>query len=170
MDILIRPAIASDLPALVDIFNHYVINGHVTFDTELNTIGSRREWFESYGDGRYQLLVAIDDGTTVGCTYSSRYRPRPAFDTTVETSIYLAPHHRGRGMGSLLYAALFERLAAQPVHMALAAVALPNDASLALHRKHGFEEVGTFKEYAQKNGEWISSTWLHRRVSPFGLR
>jgi phosphinothricin acetyltransferase len=170
MGILIRPAIASDLPALVDIFNNYVINGHVTFDTELNTIESRRQWFESYGDGRYQLLVATADGTTVGCTYSSRYRPRPAFDTTVETSIYLAPHHRGRGMGSLLYTALFERLAAQPVHMALAAVALPNDASLALHRKHGFEEVGTFKEYAQKNGEWISSTWLRRRVSPLGPR
>ena len=162
---LIRQAALEDLSGLVDIFNHYVVHGHVTFDTELGTTESRRSWFESYADGRYQLLVASFDGQVVGCTYSSRYRARPAFDTTVETSIYLHPEHCGRGTGSALYTALFERLLRQPIHLAVAAVALPNEASLALHRKMGFDLVGTFNEYARKHGEWISSTWFQRRLS-----
>jgi phosphinothricin acetyltransferase len=164
-DPLIRPAEQCDLPALVDIFNHYIVNGHVTFDTELNTVASRQSWFERYGDGRHQLLVATSGGRVVGCTYSSPYQLRPAFDATVETSIYLDPEHRGKGTGSALYTALFDRLRQQPVHVAVAAVALPNPASLALHRKMGFREVGTFEEYARKHGTWISSTWLQLRVS-----
>jgi phosphinothricin acetyltransferase len=162
-DTLIRQARRGDLPALVAIFNHYVVHGHVTFDTALNTVQSRHSWFESYGDGRHQLLVALTAERVVGCTYSSRYQPRPAFDATVETSIYLHPEHRGRGTGSALYTALFERLRTQPVHVAVAAVALPNAASLALHRKMGFREVGTFEEYARKHDTWISSTWFQRR-------
>lgn len=165
VDTLIRPAIPADLPALVHIFNHYVVHGHVTFDTTLNTVESRRAWFQNYGEGRHQLLVACAEGRVVGCTYSSRYQPKPAFDATVETSIYLDPRHCGCGAGSALYAALLERLARQSVHVAVAAVALPNDASVALHRKMGFEEVGTFREYARKHGEWISSTWFQRRIS-----
>lgn len=163
-DVLVRPARRSDLPALVDIFNFYVENGHVTFDTEPNTVDKRVAWFESYGTGRYQLLVAEAGEGVVGCTYSSRYRPSAAFDFTVETSIYLNPAARARGTGTLLYGALFRRLTEQPVHLAVAAVALPNDASLALHRKHGFEEVGTFREYAFKRGAWISSTWFQRPI------
>ena len=163
-DLDIRPAEAADLPALVEIFNHYVANGHVTFATEPHTVESRRSWFESYGDGPHQLLVGESSGGIVGCTYSSRYRPGPAFDATVETSIYLHPERRGKGTGSRLYAALLERLAEQPVHLAVAGVALPNPASIALHKRMGFEEVGTFKEYARKHGEWISSTWFQRRI------
>jgi len=88
------------------------------------------------------------------------------FDATVETSIYLDVARRRRGLGTALYFALFQRLAQQPVHVALAAVALPNEASLALHRKLGFETVGTFRNYARKHGEWISSTWLQRVIVP----
>lgn len=161
---MIRPAQAADLPALIDIFNHYVVNGHVTFATELNTVESRKPWFESYGQGRYHLLVAEGADGILGCTYSSRYRSGPAFDHTVETSIYLHPGQRQSGIGSRLYAALFAILEAQPVHLAVAGIAQPNPASVALHKKFGFEEVGTFKEYARKNGAWISSTWFQKRM------
>lgn len=164
-DIHIRSAVQNDLPMLVEIFNHYVINGHVSFASELHTVASRAPWFAAYGAGRHQLLVAVAGGSVVGCTYSSPYRPGPAFEATVETSIYLGPSHGGRGTGTALYTALFQRLARQPVHVALAAVALPNPASLALHRRMGFETVGTFTEYARKHGEWISSTWFQRRLA-----
>lgn len=162
--LIVRPAEISDLPALIGIFNHYVANGHVTFATVPHTVESRLPWFESYGAGRHQLLVGALEGTVIGCTYSSPYRPGPAFDTTVETSIYLHPEWHGRGFGFRLYSALLQRLAEQPVHLAVAGVALPNPGSLALHRRMGYEEVGTFREYAQKNGSWISSTWFQRRV------
>jgi len=163
-DLHVRSAAAADLPALVDIFNHYVVEGHVTFATELHTVESRTAWFESYGDGPHQLLVGEADGEIAGCAYSSRYRAGPAFDATVETSIYLHPDRRGLGGGALLYGALLQRLGDQPVHLAVAGVALPNPGSLALHRRMGFKEVGTFEEYARKGDVWISSTWFQRRI------
>lgn len=163
-NLIVRPSVVADLPALVDIFNHYVVHGHVTFATVPHTVDTRRSWFESYGDGPHQLLVGEVAGVVVGCTYSSRYRPGLAFDATVETSIYLHPERRGRGVGSRLYAALLERLSGQPVHLAVAGVALPNPESLALHRRMGFDEVGTFREYARKHETWISSTWFQRRI------
>lgn len=164
VELLIRPAARDDLPALVDIFNHYVIDGHVTFATTLQTVQSRQPWFETFGEGRHRLLVACASGTVIGYASSSPYRPGSAFDATVETSIYLHPQYCARGTGAALYAVLLGQLAEQPVHLAVAGVALPNDASLALHRKLGFSEVGTFLEYARKHGEWISSTWFQRRL------
>ncbi len=162
--LLIRQAEAADLPALLDIFNHYVLNGHATFATAPHSLDSRRAWFEGYSHAPYRLLVGELGGAVAGCAYASRYRPGSAFDATVETSIYLHPGRRGAGLGRQLYGALLDHLARQPVHLAVAAVALPNPASLALHRRMGFEEVGTFREYAHKNGEWISSTWFQRPV------
>ena len=162
----IRHAREEDLPSLVAIFNHYVANGHITFDTEPTTIAERRPWFASYGAERHQLIVAEADGRLLGCAYSSRYRQHPAFDRTVETSIYLDPAEQGRGTGTRLYVELFKRLETQDVHLAVAGVALPNDASIALHRKLGFEEIGIFKEYATKHGQLISSIWFQRRVRP----
>jgi len=164
----IRPAAAADLPALVDIFNHYVVHGHVSFATVPHTVESRRSWFECYGDGLHQLLVGESRGVIAGCTYSSRYRPGPAFEATVETSIYLQPEQLGRGVGSRLYAALLKRLDDQPVHLVVAGVALPNPASLALHKRMGFAEVGTFREYARKHDQWISSTWFQRPIGTAG--
>jgi phosphinothricin acetyltransferase len=159
-----RNAGIGDLPALIEIFNFYVANGHVTFTTTPHTVESRTAWFESYSDGPHQLLVGVQEGRIIGCSYSSRYRPGTAFDATVETSIYLHPDARGRGAGYRLYSALLERLASQPVHLAVAGIALPNPGSIALHRRMGFEEVGTFREYAFKHDQWISSTWFQRRI------
>jgi len=159
----IRRAREEDLPSLVTIFNHYIVSGHITFDTELTSVADRQPWLAGYGTGRHQLIVAEAEGRVLGCAYSSRYRQHPAFDATVETSVYLDPAERGRGTGSRLYVDLLNRLQSQDVHVAVAGIALPNDASIALHRKLGFEEVGIFKEYAVKHGEFISSIWFQRR-------
>ena len=164
-EILIRPARRDDLPALVAIYNHYVVNGHANFTTEPQTVESRSAWFDGYTGGPHRLLVAEHGGTVLGYAGSGRYRPSPAFDHTVETTVYLHPGARGRGAGSQLYAALLEALAGEPVHLAVAGVALPNAASLALHRRLGFREVGTFEEYACKRGAWISSTWLQKPLN-----
>ena len=86
---------------------------------------------------------------------------------TVEVSIALDVSSRGQGVGTALYRALFDSLDLEPsVHVALAGIALPNDASVALHRKYGFTEVGTFREYAIKNGQYISSVWMQRGCHP----
>lgn len=163
-DILIRLGIADDIPALIDIFNHYIEHGNARFTTELMTLESCRTWFGGYGAGRYRLLVAQDASGVLGTAYSSRYRPSSAFDATVETSIYMHPGRRRGGVGTRLYGALIARLQEEDVHLAVAGVAQPNEVSNALHRKLGFEEVGTFKDYARKRGAWISSTWFQRRM------
>ncbi|MDR6873164.1 phosphinothricin acetyltransferase [Bosea sp. BE125] len=161
-DVLIRPGLVDDIPELMAIFNHYIENTNARFTTELLTLESCRAWFDGYGAGRYRLLVAHDGAHLLGAAYSSRYRPSAAFDTTVETSIYLHPDRRRGGTGTRLYSALIALLQDEDVHLAVAGVAQPNEASNALHRKLGFEEVGTFKDYARKRGLWISSTWFQR--------
>lgn len=163
-DALIRAAREPDLPGLVAIANHYITHTNAQFTTELQTIEGRRSWFEGYGRGRYRLLVAEGETGLLGCTYSSRYRPSAAFDTTVETSIYLNPDYRATGLGTRLYTALLDLLASEDVHLAVAGVAQPNPASNALHLKCGFQEVGTFREYARKRGVWISSTWFQKLI------
>jgi phosphinothricin acetyltransferase len=122
-------------------------------------------WLSRYAARtRHQLLVAEMDGDVLGYASSNPYRPHSAFERTVETSVYLHPDAKGHGVGGRLYDALLDRLHDTETHLAVAAVALPNDASVALHCSRGFREVGTFTEYAIKNNRWISSTWFERRI------
>lgn len=156
----------ADLPAIVGILNDTAATSIARFETEPVSVASRRDWFAQFGPpaaGPYRLVVARDDDRVLGYACSQRYRDLEAFRESVEVSIALDVSARGQGVGTALYQALFDRLAAEPaVHVALAGIALPNDASVALHRKFGFTEVGTFREYAIKNGQYISSLWLQR--------
>jgi phosphinothricin acetyltransferase len=148
----VRPARPADLARLVTIYNHYVQHSTATFDTEPVSVASRRAWFETFsGAGPHRLLVAAEGEQVLGCASSGPYRSHPAFAQTVEVGIYLDPEVRSTGVGSALYGRLFEELRSEALHLAVAGIALPNDASVALHRKFGFTEVGVFAEYAQCN-------------------
>ena len=163
--IVTRPGQLSDLDALTRIYNYYVENTHITFDLLPYSVGARREWFGHYGvTGRHRLLVAEADGAVLGYATSGRFRDKAAYDPSVETTVYCAPEAVGRGAGTALYDALFTELAAEDVHRAVAGVALPNDASLALHLRFGFTEVGTFREVGRKFDKWWDVTWLERPV------
>lgn len=164
MDLVIRSARAEDLPALVAIHNHHVVHGYATFDRQPATVESRQSWFDSFTGGPYRLLVAESAQGILGSAGSRQYRAHEAFDQTVETGIYLAAQSMGRGIGTLLYTELFKQLADQPIHLAVAGVALPNDASVALHFKLGFEQVGIFRDYAVKGDRRISSAWFQRFI------
>lgn len=161
----VRAGRADDLPALTEIYNHYVEQTHVTFDLEPYTVETRREWFGHYAaTGRHRLLVAEVTGDVVGYATSGRFRDKAAYNPSVETTVYCAPEAVGRGVGSTLYGALFEALRTEDVHCAYAGVALPNEASLALHRRFGFAEIGTFHQVGRKFGKWWDVTWLERSV------
>jgi phosphinothricin acetyltransferase len=163
--ITVRLATRGDLPELVTIYNHYVENSYATFDTEPVTVESRLAWFDTFSDvGPYRLLVACDGDRVVGCASSGVYREHPAFAYTVEVSVYVHPELRARGIGSALYHPLLDNLRSENVHVALAGIALPNDASVALHRRFGFEEVGVFEEYAVKHGRYVSSVWMQLQL------
>jgi phosphinothricin acetyltransferase len=159
----IRQAGVEDLPAIVGILNDLAASSTASFDTQPTTVADRQGWFEQFSaSGPYRALVAESDGRVVGYACSQRYRDHEAFRMTVEVSISLDANCRGRGLGSLLYDDLFAQLDSAPVHVALAGIAVPNDASVALHRKFGFAEVGTFREYAVKDGRYLSSVWMQR--------
>jgi phosphinothricin acetyltransferase len=159
----IAPATDDDLPRIVEIVNYTAANSHATFDTRPTTVDERRKWFAQFSStGPYRALVARRGGQVVGYACSQRYRDHEAFRETVEVSIALDASCRGMGVGSSLYRTLFECLADERVHAVLAGIALPNDASVALHRKFGFTDIGVFREYAVKNGQYISSLWMQR--------
>ncbi|MFE1770764.1 GNAT family N-acetyltransferase [Streptomyces sp. NPDC059008] len=162
----IRPGTGDDLDELTRIYNHYVNETPITFDIEPFTVEQRRPWLLAHPDsGPHRLLVAEEGGKLLGYTTSSAFRPKPAYATSVETSVYLAPEHVGRGVGGLLYAALFEALAQEDVHMALAGIALPNPASQRLHERFGFRPVGVYEQVGRKFGRFWDVGWYQKPLS-----
>jgi phosphinothricin acetyltransferase len=158
-----RPAREEDLEAINDIYNHYVVETHVTFDDEPMTMDARREWFGHYAAiGRHRVLVAIEDDEVVGFATSSRFRPKPGYLTSVETSIYLSPEVTGKGAGTRLYAELFRTLEGEDLHRAYAGIALPNPASIALHERFGFKRVALFTEQGRKFGRYWDVAWYEK--------
>jgi len=159
----VRVGTEQDLDTINAIYNEYVKETHFTFDIEPITIEARREWFSHYGtSGRHRLLVAIQTGTVVGFATSSRFRPKPAYETSVETSIYLAADAVGRGAGSKLYEELFRSLDGEDVHRAYAGIALPNPASIALHERFGFKRVAHFTEQGRKFDRYWDVAWFEK--------
>ncbi len=160
---VVRTGRPADLPELTRIYNHYVRTSGATFDVEEQSLGARRGWLEQHAaTGPHRLLVAEESGRLLGWSSSGPLRPRPAYARSVETSVYLDPNATGRGLGSLLGSALLEVLADEDLHRAFALVAVPNDASEALHRHLGYRLVGTWSEAGRKLGRWWDVRWYER--------
>jgi len=163
----VRPATADDLEPINAIYNHYVVETHVTFDDEPMTMEARREWFGHYSDaGRHRLLVAIEGDDVIGYATSSRFRPKPGYLTSVETSVYLSPTATGRGAGTRLYAELFTVIEGEDLHRAYAGIALPNPESIGLHEKFGFKRVALFTEQGRKFARYWDVAWYEK---PLGV-
>ncbi len=168
----IRSAGTGDLADLERIYNHYVTTTHITFDTEAFTLEQRRAWFDGFSEsGPHRLLVAETEAGVVGYASSIRFRPKSAYHTSVETTVYLDPPHVGLGFGHRLYRALLEALAGEPaVHRAYGGIALPNPASIALHESLGFRRVGTFREVGHKFGKFWDVSWFEKELFRAGAR
>jgi len=158
----IRRIQPGDLPALLDIYNHYVRETAITFDLEPRTLEQRRAWLDGFAaTGRHQCFVAVKDGRPIGWASSGRFRERAAYDTTVETSVYLAPGETGQGLGQRLYQTLFDALASEDIHRAYGGVTQPNDASDRLHARMGFVRAGVLDAVGRKFGRfWDVAVWL----------
>jgi phosphinothricin acetyltransferase len=163
-DYTIRAARHDDLEALTGIYNHYIVNSAITFDLQPFTTAGRRAWFDDHGgSGPHRLLVAADaHGRCLGYASSSRWRPKPAYNTTVESSVYCHPDALGRGCGTALYSALFDALEREDIHTIVAGVSLPNPASLSLHERFGFRPVGVFHAVGRKFDRFWDVAWFER--------
>ena len=165
MNISIRPARVDDLERINEIYNTTIVDSHVSFDLEPWDLDRRLVWWQRYdADGPYRALIAEVDGVPVGIAYSSPYRPKAAYRSSVETTIVLDPSHLRLGIGRRLLTALLKSLESDGFHRVYAIIALPNEASIALHEALGFRVVGTLDGAGYKLGQYWSTTILERRL------
>jgi L-amino acid N-acyltransferase YncA len=151
----IRAAKPADAESVAVIYNYYVKDTVVTFEEEpvAPTEMSRR--IEEIQTASLPWLVAERQGVVVGYAYAMKWRPRWGYRFSSEVTVYLAPDQVGRGIGSLLYAPLLTSLRERQFHAAMGGIALPNDASIALHEKFGFKKVAHFDQVGFKFNRWI---------------
>jgi len=160
----IRPAAPADLPALVELYNGYVKTSPCTFDVEAFSVEARRPWLAQFANqGRYRLLVAEED-RLLGYAGSLRFRDKRAYETSIETTVYVAPDRQGKGIATRLYSALFEALRGEDLHRALAGITLPNDPSIRLHERVGFRRAALFTEQGRKFGKYWDVCWMEKAL------
>lgn len=176
----VRAAARADLAAIKAIYDHYVLKTPATFDIDPPPLEAWEDVFDSHA-GRFHLLVATEDPSgaphdggaregsgaheiggaqddggarVVGFAKTGEVRPKRAYDTSVQVSVYCAPDATGRGVGTALYEALFAALDGADLHRAYAYITLPNPASVALHERFGFAHRGTMTEVGRKFGRY----------------
>lgn len=154
-DIEIRPAETTDSEALARIYNFYIQETIVTFEEEVLSGAQMSARLEDVRNASLPWLVAVRDGEVVGYAYATKWKSRYGYRFSVEVTVYLDQRCGGLGIGSKLYELLFVRLKALGFHMAIGGIALPNDASVALHEKFGFVKVAQFHEVGIKFNRWI---------------
>ena len=153
-DILIRVAREADLPALTAIYNAAVTETAWTGHLLPLTVEDRQPWWHAHQDPRYPVLVAAGDQTLLGYASLSQWFDTPVYAHTAESSLYLAPHAQGRGLGTTLMRALLGEARRLSHHVILARIWSGNAPSIAMCRKCGYEVIGTQREVGFRNGQW----------------
>ena len=159
----IRCATPEDLPAINDIYNHFVLNSTCTYQEEPETMRDRHAWFAAHGPA-HPVTVALLADEIVGWGALSPYHRRAAYRHTVENSVYVAHTHHGRSIGRLLLQDLIDRATAIGHHSLIAVIDGEQTASIALHAMMGFKEVGVMREIGFKFGRWLDVRYLQLMV------
>ncbi len=151
-----------DAEAIRAIYNLEVATTTVTFDIVTRTLAEQVAWLRARS-GAHVALVAVDEeGEVAGFGSLSPYRDRPAYNTSVEDSVYVRRDRQGLGVGSLLLGSLVDAATASGFHAVMARIAGGHEASISLHAKLGFEEVGTEREVGRKFGRWLDVVLMQR--------
>jgi L-amino acid N-acyltransferase YncA len=159
----LRPALPSDAQAMLDIYAPVVERTAISFELTAPTLSEFAERVRKISAG-WAWLVAERDGQVIGYAYGSSHRERAAYRWSTEVTAYMAPAAQRQGIGRQLYGALLPQLAARGLCNAYAGIALPNDASVALHQSAGFHAIGTFPAVGRKFGRWHDVAWFHCRL------
>ena len=152
---MVRHVTSADCDAIARIYNYYIANTVITFEEQLLKPEDILARIRNVEAAALPWLVVEEGGRVVGYAYASKWKERAAYRHSVEISVYLDPDHRGKGLGTSLYEGLFAILRSKGVHVAIAGIALPNEASVALAEKFGMEKVAHFREVGFKLGRWI---------------
>lgn len=160
---LIRPVEIEDAEAIRRIYNIEVTSTTVTFDLVERSIAEQQEWIREH-QGVYPAVVAVINEEIVGFASLSPYRPRPAYSTTAEDSVYVAKEARGQGVGSALLGAVLELATSHGFHAVVARIVGDHKASIGLHRSQGFELIGIEREIGRKFGRWLDVALMQRMI------
>ena len=162
-DVVVRLATLDDAEAIQRIYNHEVEHTTHTFDLVPRTLEEQQAWLQDRS-GALGVLVAEVDGQVVGFSSLSEYRPRAAYRTSVESSVYVNETMRGRGVGRRLLHDLVDLAKASGFHTMVARIAGEHEASIKLHEAVGFTTVGTEREVGRKFGNWLNVVVMQRML------
>jgi phosphinothricin acetyltransferase len=150
----IRQVKSSDAEQIAEIYNFYVLNTHHTFETKSISFREMRKRINEIIEN-YPYFVAEENDEILAYAYAAQYKSRCAYRNSAEVSVYVKNATKGKGLGTKLYEKLFEELSKTDVHAIIAGISLPNEASVKLHERFGFEKVAHFREVGFKFEEWI---------------
>lgn len=153
--IAIRHATPDDAAAICAIYNPYIATTTISFEEQPVTAQDMAQRIADVQAAGLPWLAALDGERLLGYAYATRWRARPAYRTSVESTVYLDREQGGRGLGRLLYRALLDDLRTRGVHMVIGGIAQPNERSVALHEKMGFRKAAHFSEVGRKFGRWV---------------
>jgi L-amino acid N-acyltransferase YncA len=157
--ITLRPALEADLIAINDIYNYYVLYSTCTYQEEPEPIEGRRQWFSLHG-ARHPVIVAESARGVVGWGSLSSFHPRSAYRNTVENSVYVAHDCHRQGIGSRLLEDLIGRARDIGHRAIIAGIDAEQSASVALHARFNFEQVGYFRQVGFKFGRWLDVLYM----------
>ena len=164
---IVRAAVPADLEPVAAICAHYVTTTVTTFEEIPPTAADWQRRLDELARRNLPFLVADQDGTVCGYAYASPWRPKPAYRYTVEDTVYVSPAHTGRGLGRALLAALLSACEQAGARQVIAVIAdTGSDASVALHRRFGFEQAGRLRRVGRKHGQWIDTVLMQRDLEP----
>ncbi|MHB1146176.1 MAG: arsinothricin resistance N-acetyltransferase ArsN1 family B [Lutibacter sp.] len=151
---MIRSVTLEDAREIAEIYNHYILNSCVTFEELAVSTDEMRGRIDAT-HSKFPWLVFEKENEISGYAYATMWKPRSAYKHTVEISVYLKTEAKNTGIGTLLYKELINQLTDLGFHAVIGGISLPNEASIALHEKFGFEKIGQFKEVGYKFKKWI---------------
>jgi phosphinothricin acetyltransferase len=162
----VRAAACSDLPAIAAIYAPYVAHTVITFETEPPDAATWTTRFDAITARGLPFLVAESGGAVAGYAYAGPWKERAAYRYTVENAIYLDPAATGRGIGRVLLASLLDACATAGVRQVVAVIADAGDpASMRLHTRCGFREVGRLERVGFKHGRWVDTVLMQRSLT-----
>ena len=161
----IRPANSADAAGINEIGNHYIVTTPANFKIEELTLKERQVWMQDFAQtGRHRLLLATERDSILGYACSTQFDERSAYQTSIATTIYLHPEYCKHGLGTELYSKLFEELENEDLNRAFAGITLPNEASIGIHKKFGFKEVGIFTQAGHKHDKYWDVLWMEKSL------
>jgi phosphinothricin acetyltransferase len=161
----LRPATSADAATICAIYNTYIATTTITFEEEAVTEQDMAQRIADVGTANLPWLVLEVDGEVCGYAYATKWRVRPAYRHSVESTVYLDQKAAGCGFGRVLYSALLDELRKRELHLVIGGIALPNEASIGLHEALGFSKVAHFSEVGMKFGRWVDVGYWELKLS-----